>query len=142
MAAICEEMELNLDGDEGDGILENVPIFRYLVRALDHTDDDWPAVRRDIMRARSVWGRLGTLNSTGGGRSKGVGKFLQGGGAGDSIVWVGDVGSFGINGKEDRGEAHGVPTNDHGEENEAIRIWDMGDTGRIIHTRGRGNSVG
>ena len=52
---------------------------------------------------------------TGGVRSQGVDKFLQGGGAGNSIVWVVNVGRFGINGKEDRGEAHGVPANDHGE---------------------------
>ena len=36
---------------------------------------------------------------TGGGRYQGVGKFLQGDCAGDSIVWVGNVGSFGVNGK-------------------------------------------
>ena len=47
------------------------------------------------------------------GRSQGVGKFLQGGGAGDYIVWVGNVGPFVINGKEDIGEAHGGPVNDH-----------------------------
>ena len=35
----------------------------------------------------------------GGGRSQGVGKFLQGVGAGDSIVWVRDVGPLGVNGK-------------------------------------------
>ena len=51
----------------------------------------------------------------GGGRSQGVGKFLQGGVAGNSIVWVGNVGHFGINGKEDKGEKHEVPENDHGE---------------------------
>ena len=45
----------------------------------------------------------------GGGISQGVGKFLQGGGAGDSIVWVGNVGPFGVDSKEDRGDAHGVP---------------------------------
>ena len=43
---------------------------------------------------------------TGRGRSQGVGKFLQGGGEGDSIVWVGNVGPFRVNGKEDRGDAH------------------------------------
>ena len=53
--------------------------------------------------------------------SQGVGKFLQGGGAGDYIVWVGNMGTFGVNGKEDRGDEHGVPANDHGEESEAIR---------------------
>ena len=38
---------------------------------------------------------------TGGGISQGVGEFLQGGGAGDSILWVENVGPFGVNGKED-----------------------------------------
>ena len=30
MAARCGEMEFNLDGEEGDERVENVPIFRYL----------------------------------------------------------------------------------------------------------------
>ena len=38
-------------------------------------------------------------NLTVGSISQGVGKFLQGGGAGDYIVWVGNVGPFGVNGK-------------------------------------------
>ena len=38
-------------------------------------------------------------NLTGGGISQGVVKFLQGGSAGDSIVWVVNVGPFGVNGK-------------------------------------------
>ena len=50
-----------------------------------------------------------------GGRYQGVGKFLQVGGAGDSIVWVGYVGPFGVNGEEERGDTHGVPYNDNGE---------------------------
>ena len=58
--------------------------------------------------------------STGGGRSQGVGKFLQGGGAGDSIVWVRNVGPLGVNVKEDIGNTHGVPENDHRGESEAI----------------------
>ena len=44
-----------------------------------------------------------------------VGKFLQGGGEGDYIVWVGNVGPFGVIGKYDRGDTHGVPANDHRE---------------------------
>ena len=78
---------------------------------------------------------------TGGGRSQGVGKFLQGGGAGDSIVWVRNVGHFYVNEKEDRGDAHIVTANDHGEESEAISRWYMGDAGGRRHTRGIGNSV-
>ena len=41
--------------------MDNLTTFRYLVKPLDQIDDDWPAVRRNIMRARSVWGRLGTF---------------------------------------------------------------------------------
>ena len=41
--------------------MDNVPTFRYLGRTLDQMDDDWTAVQRNIMRERSVWGRLGTL---------------------------------------------------------------------------------
>ena len=32
-----------------------------MVSSLDQTYDDWPAVQRKIMCARSVWGILGTL---------------------------------------------------------------------------------
>ena len=54
-------MEFKLDGYEGDKRVENVSTFQYLGRPLDQMDDNWPAVRRNIMRARSVWGRPGTL---------------------------------------------------------------------------------
>ena len=94
--------------------MDNVQTFQFMGQLLDQTDDDWPAVRQKIMCARSVWGDVRDTTSTGGGRSQGVGKFLQGGGAGNYIVWVGNVGSFSVNGKEDRGEAHRVPENDHG----------------------------
>ena len=78
---------------------------------------------------------------TGGGRSQGVRKFIQGSGAGDSIVWVVNVSPFGVNGKEDRGNAHRVSVNDHGKESKAITRWEMGDDRGIKHTRGRGNPV-
>ena len=42
-------------------MVENMPTFRYLGRPLDQTDDDWPAVRWNIMHARSVWGIPGML---------------------------------------------------------------------------------
>ena len=48
-------------------------------------------------------GEARDTTSKGGGRKQFVGKFLQGGGAVDSIVWVVNVGPFGVNGKEDRG---------------------------------------
>ena len=40
----------------------------------------------------------GTTLTVGGG-SQGVGKFLQSGGTGDYIVWVGNGSPFGVNGK-------------------------------------------
>ena len=58
---------------------------------------------------------------TGGGGSQGVGKLIQGRGAGDYFVWVGKVGPFGVNGKEDRAGTYGVSVNDHREEREKIR---------------------
>ena len=61
MATRCGEIEFNIDGEEGDKRVKNVPTFRYLGQPLDQTDDDLLDVRRNIMRARSVWGRLGTL---------------------------------------------------------------------------------
>ena len=79
---------------------------------------------------------------TGGGISQGIGKFLQGSGAGDSILWVINVVPLGFNGKEDRGDTHRVPANDHGEESAAIRIYDVGDAGGGKRTRSSGNPVG
>ena len=61
MADRCGEIEFNLDGEEGDNRVDNVPTFLYLGRPLDQTDYDWLYVRQNIMCARSVWGRLGTL---------------------------------------------------------------------------------
>ena len=87
-------------------------------------------------------GEARDTTAAGGGRYQGAGKFLHGGGAGNSIVWVRNVGPFGVNGKEDRGDAHGVPENDHGEESEAIRRWDMGDSGVRSHMGGSGNPIG
>ena len=72
------------------------------------------------------------------GEIQGVGKFLQGGGTGG----VGNVDPFGVNNEEDRGDAQGVPANDHREESKAIRRWYMGDAGGRMHMRGSGNPVG
>ena len=61
MATRCGEMEFSLEGGEYDDRVENVTTLRYLGSPLDQTDDDWSAVRRNIMCARLVWGRLGAL---------------------------------------------------------------------------------
>ena len=41
-------------------LIEMVEKHNTLI-TINYTDDDWPAVRRNIMHARLVWGRLGTL---------------------------------------------------------------------------------
>ena len=35
--------------------------FRYLGRILTSTDDDWPAVARNLQKARVTWGRLARI---------------------------------------------------------------------------------
>ena len=61
MAASCEEMEFKIDVDKGDERVENVTTLQYLGQTLHQMSDDWPAVCRNIMRKRSVWGRIWTL---------------------------------------------------------------------------------
>ena len=41
--------------------MDSVREFRYLGRTLTSTDDDWPAVARNIQRARATWGRLARI---------------------------------------------------------------------------------
>ena len=42
-------------------MVEGVATFKYLGKPIDQTNDDWTAVRRNIMRTISFWGRLETL---------------------------------------------------------------------------------
>ena len=79
---------------------------------------------------------------TEGGISQGIGKFLQGGGAGDYIVWVRDVGPFGVNGEEGRSDTHGVPSTSHRETSEVVKRQGMGDVGGGRRMGGSGNAVG
>jgi hypothetical protein len=37
---------------------ETLSEFKYFGRTLDNTDNDWPAVKRAVLRARMTWGRL------------------------------------------------------------------------------------
>ena len=61
MAERCGETEFSMEGGEGYERVEGVAKFWYLGMPLDQKYDDWPAVRRNIMRARSVWEIVGTL---------------------------------------------------------------------------------
>ena len=87
-------------------------------------------------------GETGDTDLTGGGRTQGVGNFLQGGGAGNSIIWVGDMGNFRVNGKEGSRDTHRVPAADHRESGKVIRRRDMVDARGGRRMRGRGSEVG
>ena len=54
METRCSDMDISLYREEGDDMVEVVANFKYLGKTLDQTDDDWPVVRRNIMRTRSV----------------------------------------------------------------------------------------
>jgi hypothetical protein len=50
--------------------IETVENFKYLGRILDNNDDDRPAIKRNLTRARAAWGRLGRILSKEGANSK------------------------------------------------------------------------
>ena len=77
-----------------------------------------------------------------GGGTQDVSNFPLCGGAGDSTVWVGDVGPFGVNVEEGGRGIHWYPLSDHGEARKVANRQDMGDTWTARHTRGSGNLVG
>ena len=76
-----------------------------------------------------------------GGRTKGIDNCLQGGGAGNSTVWVGSVGPFGDNGEEVGRYTHWVTLSDQGEASEAAKIRDIGDAWGGRRTGGSGETV-
>ena len=41
--------------------IQSVKEFRYLGRILTSTDDGWPAVARNLQKARATWGRLARI---------------------------------------------------------------------------------
>ena len=51
------------------------------------------------------------------------------------------MGPFRVNSKENIGDKHRVPDNDHREESEAFRKWDMIESRGRIHIRGGGNPI-
>ena len=61
MSAKCGKMHFSLYGEEGLNMVEGVANFNFMSLILDQTEDDYPAVRRNIMRASLVWGILVTL---------------------------------------------------------------------------------
>ena len=59
IAAKCTGSTFSLTGDDGAECFEGVDSFKYLGQVIHQTEDDCPAVLRNIQRVRQVWGRLG-----------------------------------------------------------------------------------
>ena len=57
----CAEASFSLTRNDKAEYIEGVGIFKYMERPLDRSDNDLPEVRRNIRKARQVWGRLGQL---------------------------------------------------------------------------------
>ena len=59
VADACQALEVpfRAKGDQ----LKWVTTFKYLGRPLAMTDDDWPAIYRNLSRARQKWGRFSRL---------------------------------------------------------------------------------
>ena len=88
-----------------------------------------------------IKGENGETSTTGRGRTQGGGNVLQGGGAGDPIVWVRDVGNFGGNEEEGGREVHWVTLKFHGEASAEVRRWEVGDAWSGRSAGGSGNAV-
>ena len=127
MAETCGEMESSMYGGGGrqeSGECNNVPVSGKIPRPnrqrLSGCAAEHHARKICLRETRDT-----ALKS--GGRTKGIDNCLQGGGAGNSNVWVGYVGPFGDNGEEVGRYTHWVPLSDHGGLSEAYKIRDIGD---------------
>ena len=58
-----------------------VPSFKYLGRVLLASDNDWPAVIRNLTKARAVWRRMARILIREGERTRVSGFFFK------AIVW-------------------------------------------------------
>ena len=58
VASWCLEIEFSLNRKEGEEAIGGVVLLKYLGRILDQAEDEWTLVRRNIRKARRVWGRL------------------------------------------------------------------------------------
>ena len=57
----CAEAAFSLTGEDKAECIKGVETFIYLGRILDRSDNDWPAVLRNVGKACRVWSRLGKL---------------------------------------------------------------------------------
>ena len=56
IAAKCTGSNFSLTGDDRADCFEGVDFFKYVGRVLHQMYKDWPAVLRNIQRARKFWG--------------------------------------------------------------------------------------
>ena len=89
---------------------------------LDHSDDNWPAVRRNVGKARQVLIRLGKILRLEGGVPASVRNVLLGSVTGGITLWGGDLLFVGGDVPESGGSARGIPQKYDGDWNYIRRI--------------------
>ena len=57
--------------------LKSVSVFKYLGRPLSYTDEDWPAIYRNLSKARSRWARVSRVLAREGADAKIAGMFYK-----------------------------------------------------------------
>ena len=72
-------------------LLNSVTSFKYLGRIMTPSDDYWPMVVGILRKARKSWERLSRILGRDGANLR-VSGIFQGGGAGGTAYWVGDMG--------------------------------------------------
>ena len=57
----CTEASFSLTVEDEAEFIEGVETFKYMVRMLDQSDNNYPEVRRSFGKACQVWSRLGKM---------------------------------------------------------------------------------
>ena len=108
----CQELERIRRAKEtffsvGDQPLEILGEFEYLVRVLDKSSSDWPALYANLAKARKCWGCFGRILGREGACSH-IWPVLPCGGTDPPPLWVGNIGAHCAHVGGPRGSAHGV----------------------------------
>ena len=61
LAQKAGDIKFSLYGREDNPLVEGVTKFQYIGRTLEHMDNYWPEVPRNIVKVQEVWQRLEKL---------------------------------------------------------------------------------
>jgi hypothetical protein len=69
----ADQVEFSVNGTG----IEKVGSFKYLGRILSEDDNDWPAIRANIQKARQRWGQIARILAREGASTKVMGYFYK-----------------------------------------------------------------